>query len=522
MVKALHGFRFRGLRALAGAPSPAPVLLVPRPDASGSLRRVGGGVPDAPGASRGTRRARGGWGSLPRVSILRSYVLRLHLVPFLLGFGVVTFILEMDVMFDYLDLLVNRGVAPLVVGKLFLLSLGYIVALSAPCAVLVAVLMTFGRLSQDNEITALRSGGVNLASVLVGPLAAAVALTVGLTLFNNHVLPESNHAFANLLIDIGRMRPTARLQEGVFITNFPGYNLLVQSVNGRTNELQGVTIYQFIPGGAPRTILAKRGRLAYTADGRDALLELKDGEIHEVVAEEAGSRRYHRMVFKTQTIHILGAGGVLEHTVRESRGDREMSARALIEERDKVAEQYLASHRSRLERLTGLGLPTDALDTLSPELVPWPRRLELAWAALTRRPDPKAKRALESPLMKTELELWGIESHALRRRIAGLSVEIHKKFSLPAACVVFVLLGAPLGMRVRRAGPAVAFVSVLFFLFYWLCLVGGEELANRLLLPPWLSMWLPNIVLGLWGLHATLRACELGGLWPRRETRAAA
>ena len=45
-------------------------------------------------------------------------------------------------------------------------------------------------------------------------------------------------------------------------------------------------------------------------------------------------------------------------------------------------------------------------------------------------------------------------------------------------------------MRVRRAGPAVAFVSVAFFLFYYLCLIGGEELANRLLLPPWLAMWL--------------------------------
>ena len=76
---------------------------------------------------------------------------------------------------------------------------------------------------------------------------------------------------------------------------------------------------------------------------------------------------------------------------------------------------------------------------------------------------------------------------------------------------MFVLIGAPLGMRVRRAGPAVAFVSIAFFLFYYLCLVGGEELANRLLLPPWLAMWLPNLALGLWGLHATLRATELLG-----------
>jgi lipopolysaccharide export system permease protein len=71
-------------------------------------------------------------------------------------------------------------------------------------------------------------------------------------------------------------------------------------------------------------------------------------------------------------------------------------------------------------------------------------------------------------------------------------------------------------MRVRRAGPAVAFLSIAFFLFYWLCLVGGEELANRLLMPPWLAMWLANIVLGALGLYWTLRACEVRGPWSRR------
>jgi len=87
--------------------------------------------------------------------------------------------------------------------------------------------------------------------------------------------------------------------------------------------------------------------------------------------------------------------------------------------------------------------------------------------------------------------------------------------------VVFVLLGAPIGMRVRRAGPAVAFVSIAFFLFYYLCLVGGEELANRLLLPAWLAMWLPNIVLGAWGVLWTLDACELRGQRPARPGRGA-
>ena len=445
--------------------------------------------------------------------LLHSYVLRLHLVPFLLGFSVVTFILVMDVLFDYLDLMVNRGVAPGIVLQLFTLSLGYIVALSVPCAVLVAVLMTFGRLSQDNEITAIRASGIHLGSIMVGPLLAALLLTVGLTLFNNHVLPESNHAFANLLIDIGRMRPTVKLQEGVFITDFPGYNLLVQSVNGRTNEMRGVTIYQLNPGGPPTTIIARRGFLSYTPDGRTAVLELEDGEIHDIPADEGGSRKYRRLVFKKHVINIAGAGGLLERTVRQTRGDREMSTRDLLAQRDTLLGEYRQAAENRRERFQSMGLPRAALDALRPEMAPFPVRFAAAIGRLIRRPDPLEKVARQVPPLRSEVELWRVERDAFRKRIAGLSVEVHKKFSLPAACVVFVLLGAPIGMRVRRAGPAVAFLSIAFFLFYWLCLIGGEELANRLVVPPWLAMWLPNIVLGAVGLRWTAEACEVVAPW---------
>jgi len=141
------------------------------------------------------------------------------------------------------------------------------------------------------------------------------------------------------------------------------------------------------------------------------------------------------------------------------------------------------------------------------------------WTRLVKHQDPVEAVTAGRPWLRTEADLWTIERDGLRRRLAGLSVEIHKKFSLPMACVVFVLLGAPLGMRVRRAGPAIAFVSIGFFLFYWLCLVGGEELANRLLLPPWLAMWLPNLVLGGWGVWASLRACELLPPRPPRMPR---
>ncbi len=452
--------------------------------------------------------------------ILPWYILRQHLVPFLLGFGVVTFILEMDVVFDYLDLIINRGVPVLAVLQLFGLSLGFVLALSVPCAVLVAELMTFGRLSQDNEITALRASGVHLFRVILPSLLVSVGLAVGLTLFNNHVYPDMNHSFANLLIDIGRMRPTVKLQEGVFINDFPGYNMLVQSVNGVTNELKGVTIYQLNNGGPPTTILAKSGFLTYTTDGRTAVLELQDGEIHEIPQEAGGPRRYHRLVFQKHILYMRDAGGVLERTVRSARGDREKSAKMLAAEIDEVQQQYDRSLDLRIARFRQAGVGGPTLRFLAPERAPLFDQLKGLLAQLARRPDPAGAALDQAPQLRLDMDLWRMERQSLRKRIAELSVEYHKKFALPIACVVFVLLGAPIGMRVKRGGPAVAFMSIGFFLFYYVCLIAGSELANRLILPPWLAIWLANIVLGMLGIDQTARACDVHLPWHRRHSHA--
>lgn len=454
--------------------------------------------------------------------ILSWYILRQHLVPFLLGLGVVTFLFQMDALFQYLDLVINRGVPIWAVAQMFVLSLGFVAVLSVPCAVLVAELMVFGRLSQDNEITALRASGVHLFRAIVPSLLASVVLAVLLTLFNNHVYPEVNHSFANLLVDIQRMRPTVRLQEGVFISDLPGYNLLVQSVNSRTSDMQGVTIYQLNNGGPPTTILARTGHLSYTPDGRTAVLELHDGEIHEIPTGTEGPRRYHRMVFEKHKIFIQDAGGMLDRTVRNSRSDREKSARALLDERKQIEDQYDRSLLVRRERFAAMGVSKAELAGLAPERAPLTQRPALWWTAVTHGGVALAPVAKKIPALQMDVDLWKLESESLRKRIASLSVEVHKKFALPAACVVFVLIGAPIGMRVRRAGPAVAFMSIGFFLFYYVCLVGGEELADRLLLPAWLAIWLANIVLGMLGVDLTARACDVRLPWHRRHTYARA
>jgi lipopolysaccharide export system permease protein len=436
------------------------------------------------------------------------YVLRLHLVPWLLGFGVVTYLLQLDFLVDIMDLLVARGIPARAVGELFVLSMAWMVALSVPCGVLVASLMTWGRMAQDNEVTALKASGVNVFRVVLAPLGAGFILFLLLSVFNCWVLPESNHRLASLMVDVSQKRPTVRLAEGVFINDFPGYSLLVRRVMGTTNEMRGVTLFEFGSNPSPTIIVAERATLEYLPDGDTALLELHDGVLHEVPGDTPGSRKYRQMKFDVHRIYVPGAGTMLRRSVRDMRSDREMTLAQLRKE-IAVADEQLAGARARAqETLAARGIA-------SLDLVPRTDgtgqggalgALGMAWARLKGHTIDLGR---VPPEVLSELQMSRLEVETLARRKASLEVELQKKFALAFACVVFVLVGAPLGMQVRRGGVAIGFLSILFFAFYYLCLQFGESFADRLLLPPWLAMWLANIVLGTWGLFATLRACEV-------------
>ncbi len=459
--------------------------------------------------------------------ILERYVLREHLFPFLIGFSIVVFLLTLDFMFDLVDLAVGKGISAGIVLELFALSLGWMLALAVPCAVLIATLATFGRLAQDNEIAAMRATGVNLTRIVGAPLLAAVLLAAGLVLFNNNILPETNHALANLMVDVSRKRPTTQISEGVFIDGFEGYNIFVEKVNNRTNEIRGVKIYQLNASARPTTILADWGVFHTSRDGRVVTLELHDGEIHEVPPNDQ-ERVYRRLMFKTHIINIRNAGADLERSDSSARGDREMTLGMMRAQIRSLTKELAMSTQSRDDMIHKAGFK-DYDDFVKAAVPRQPPRGVLGFLRGVLRaispirppatlPSGKPPRLFINPATMDMIQMRQIEIDTLDRRINSLEVEIQKKISIPAACIVFVLVGAPLGIRARRSGIGVAFISILFFVFYYLCLAGGEELADRRFLNPWLAMWTPNIVIGAIGFVLTLQAAEIIRR-PRRRPR---
>ena len=96
-----------------------------------------------------------------------------------------------------------------------------------------------------------------------------------------------------------------------------------------------------------------------------------------------------------------------------------------------------------------------------------------------------------------------------KRYVNSLLVEVHKKFALAVACVVFILIGAPLGIMAKKGGMAVGLgLSLGFFVLYWAFLIGGEELADRQLIPAFWAMWSANILIGGAGIYILVKSAK--------------
>ncbi len=429
---------------------------------------------------------------------LSRYVLKEHVGPFVFALALLTFVLMMNHILRIFDLILGKGVPTGAVLELFGLILPFTFAVTVPMAVLVATLMAFGRLSGDNEVTAMRASGVSFYRILRPVLLAAGVIAAALMYFNEFVLPEANHRYAALYADITRKKPTVEIRPGVFIDEFEGYNILIERIDERTSRIYGVTIYEQSPaGGPPRTILAAEGTLKVLPE-RDLLqISLEDGEIHEVDPEKP--QAYRRVFFQRNMISIPGINTQLVRHGREYRSDRELPSREMLRTVAQLRREIAESQSRMLDQV---------------------RRRLTANLALPLAEPPAAREGVEDDLNTTGERLFSLKLQNERRRwdskrydINRYLVEVHKKFSVPCACVVFVLLGAPLGVAARRGGVARGLgLSLGFFVVYYVFLIGGEEVADRGILPPLLAMWLPNIVLGVAGLYLTARTVHTSGV----------
>jgi lipopolysaccharide export system permease protein len=471
--------------------------------------------------------------------LLDRYLLRQLVAPFLFAVAALTSIMLLNQVARRFGQLVGKGLPWSVILEVFALCVPFIVAMTLPMAVLVAVLYAFTHLAADSEITAMRASGISVAQMLAPVFAAGLALGAANFGFTDQVLPRSNARLRTLLIDIQRKKPTFELREQV-INDIPPSALFLRAsrIEEATGRLREVTIYDLSQAQNRRIIYADSGRMGFAPDQTDLNLRLFHGSIHEF--KNGDPAVFQLTHFAVNTIRVRDVSNQLERSGEAAvRGDREMStcemlgvvhdaeldARLALADRERLVRQDLYAilrlpPPTEVPDLRAAPLPAYCgwIDHVRWWLLPTPAA---AQQPTQTRPRPPAGQAELGKLAAVEaagavrLSTWGQimaakdQAGDARQRAAGYEVEIHKKWAISAACLVFVLLGIPMALRFPRGGMGLVIGGGLsVFALYYVGLIGGEGLADHGILGPAVAMWTPNVVFtvaGLYGLHRVSR-----------------
>lgn len=495
------------------------------------------------------------------MKIISKYVLREHVGPFAFALTALTSLMLLNFISRQFGELVGKGLPWSVIGEFFLLSIPFTVALTLPMSVLVAVLYAYSRLAAENEVTAMKASGVKPWQLVSPAIAGGVVMSIALLAFNDQVLPRANHRLKTLQDDISQTKPTFLLKEQVINPIAEGkLYLKAGKIDRGGSRMKEVVIYDLGDPTRRRTIYADSGAIAFAPNQTDLDLDLFHGQMQEVATDRPG--QLNRLFYQHDRIRVRDVGRGFKKTESDSssKGDREMGVCEMqrrLWTADRSYRMARAEYDATLnEPANGEGPqflqgPSGARSP-EPHGIGWVycrlvglfgvreaqaaqlRQLPASASAQTvkRVPTPTSppkKDSVHTPAAGTATFHPAVapSAESLRRAIAAdtspirkarvaeaklrldlasrnrnrYEIEIHKKFSLAAACLIFVLLGAPIAVRFPRGGVGLVIgVSLVVFALYYVGLIGGESLANEGIVPPFWAMWGTNVILTVVGI----------------------
>lgn len=433
-----------------------------------------------------------------RSFILSRYVWREHLGPFGFSFALITLIFLLDLVFRHLSRILSKGLPLAILFEFFGLNLAWIVATAVPMAVLTATLMAFGRLAADQEITAMQASGISLGRLVTPVFIMTGMLVLGLIWFNNHILPDFNYRARLLATDITRKKPGVKIEPGVWFRDISHYSLLVKALADSANfsKVHDIIIDDNSETDLQRTISAHAGVFELSPGDSRLFLTLFDGEIQEVNIKKLEEFRRVRFAKHSMSIQV-DDGTFWQRRETATRTDREKSIAQMWQDVQKYRDDA-AQLAQRINLLVGL----DFYQHLHRTFGLLPDSLAERW----HTPQPPQSLFWQQKQRLTQLDNLVAELQHSEHNAQKLLVEIHKKYAIPVACLVFVLIGAPLGVLARRGGLTTGVgLSLGFFLFYWGFLIAGEDLADRQIVSPLVAMWSANFLIGGAGIYVFRR-----------------
>jgi LPS export ABC transporter permease LptG len=407
------------------------------------------------------------------MKILTRYILKEMVGPTALGFGFYTFIILMRQLFDFAGMIIKRSLPASTVLQLLWLSLPNIIVLTVPMSLLFGILIAIGRMSADSEIISMRALGISTRTIYRPVfLFSFVAFLLNFYLMNV-LLPSGNSKLQALKAEIYTASIEKELRPRVFYDEYANVMIYVNDIDARTGRWKGVFVADSRSSDESQQAITPAQAIQAAAAARESEISpFSQRSSQKIIVAESGSLSI--LPSKQVWLNLYHADNHLWDPRRPDRYDWTTND----------------FQRVRLPDRSGTD-PTNASYIRSF------REMNLRELMLQAK---VARTAIERTRAKTA-------ANDLRENYNLAHVEIHKKFAIPCACLVFGVLGLPLGITNRRGGKSSGFsLSVVIILVYYIMLNNGEQLAASGKLQPWVAMWTPNLILLAIGIYLLGRA----------------
>lgn len=461
-----------------------------------------------------------------------SYLLKHFLGLLAMTFMICIFILLMQFVWMHIKDLVGKGVEVSVLAEFFIYAVASVVPLALPLAILLASLMTFGNLGEKTELTAMKAAGISLFRIMRPLTISIMFICGGAFLFSNYVLPVSQVKLWALIFSLRQKSPELEIPQGEFYDGIDGYNIYVRHKNPKIGMLYNMMIYDYSEGFQNATVMvADSGQIFFTEDNKHLLLRLYSGESFENLdrkqkraTKSEKNIPYRREAFAQKQLLIdfdmefnrYDENVLSDQHVSKNVGELWQSIDSVqVLAHQRSAEQsavIVENHYFARERKAGRILADEVyaapkdnvydVDTLLASLTP-EERYRAASAALE-----KAKS------QRDKIDYNALMLDDYQRYIRKHEIELHRKFTLAFACLVFFFIGAPLGAITRKGGLGMPVViSVVMFIIYYIIDNTGYKMAREALWPCWAGMWLSSMVLLPIGIFLTYKAATDSALF---------
>ena len=473
---------------------------------------------------------------------LNLFIIRSFTGPFLVSFFIAMFFLVMQFFWKYVDDLMGKGLGVGILLELLFYVSAILLPLALPLAVLFSSIMTFGNLSEKNELTALKSSGLSLFRIMRPMLFFIIGLSVAAFYFSNYIMPIANLKCRTIIYNIQQKKPSFGITAGVFYNDFEGYSIKVEEKNDNTGELFDVLIYQDEDNGRGKTIIAEKGEMLKSADDKNVdedekksflLLKLINGSIYEQLGPNIKSGKgapYQKTFFKEAIIKFdLSGFEMKEESEDLFKRDFEMmnyiqlgnALDSLTIINDSLNQSFKRTIQRQILVINPDFISFDHRDSLSNIGMDESMVRVDTVLTLDDLKEMEYKTALAAAQNKIRATKDMVFNQATisgyrQKTVRDYESSWHKKFTLSVSILILFFIGAPLGAIIRKGGLGAPLVfATLFFLLYYILMISGENMVESGVISVSFGMWLSVFVLTPIGVFLTYKAANDSAIFDR-------